>query len=185
MSSEKPTVKSQLVWLMRDALERDLSTNIPTSDPARISEVVVGKYTKEPRGLILSVYSDHPLGFQGGKHDSLAEGGPRAAMDRPYYFPPESIGGAKFLNIFGTVELRALQDMSPSDAVEVISEVETRIAVVINNDPDLVALNDVYGYHLFALETVADYGYASGGGNTAIDRHWCDWVARASFFRSR
>lgn len=171
---------------MRDALERELKTEIPSDDAARVYRVVLGKYTDEIRGIVLSVHGDHPLGFRGQERDSSTGSTSPfpTESDRDWDLPTETIGGARWEKIVGTVQVRGLQDRSPADAIEVIDMVKIRIAQVINNDTDLRNITDDYGYRIFALETARRYGYASGGDSTAVDSHWCDWTAFMTFRRT-
>lgn len=178
-------VEAELVHRMRVALERDMRTNIPDDDPARVWKVVIGKYTGEVKGILLSVHADHPLGFGGKKHDQTAEGTPRTPMDRPWLFPPETLGGSKWRSFFGTVQVRSLLSKSPNNTVEILAMVKTRVAVCVNNSAELVGFKDDYGYRLIDVEMTDVYGYASGGGDTSVDRHWCDWIARVSYSRRR
>jgi len=176
-------VEAELCWRMKDALLLALKTNIPEDDPSRVSDVVVGKYTGEVRGILLSVHADHPLGFSGGKYDKSAEGTPRTPQDRPWIFPPESIGGSKWRSIYGTVQVQSLLRIPPAEAVAVLAMVKTRIAIVVNNEETLRSFADDYGYRVIDVEMADNYGYASGGGDTSVDRHWCDWIARVSYSR--
>ena len=176
--------KSELVHRMREMLELRLKTEIPNNDPARVNTVVVSKYTSGLSGIILSVHADHPLGFEKGRHDAQAEGLPRTLMDRAWVLPAETIGGSRFENWVGTVQVRMLKQVSPAKAVEIVDTVTTRIANVINNEP-LIPEIDEYGYKIFYLGTAARYGYASGGGDTAVNTYWCDWIAKVSYLRSR
>lgn len=176
--------KAELVWRIRDALEEEFANAdfLPTAPT-----IVVGKYTGDLREgkLVLSVHASHPLGFGDGKHDAIAEGTPRDTADRPWKLPPESVGGSQWDRIYGSVQVRFVQDQSPQDAVEVIQEILTRIALIINSKEGLVPFQDKYGYQVFALRTSSKYGYASGGDQTAVDSHWCDFIARVSHRRFR
>jgi hypothetical protein len=165
-------------------LELRLKTEIPNNDPARVNTVVVSKHTDSFKGIILSVHAEHPLGFEKGRHDAQAEGLPRTLLDRSWILPAETIGGSRFENWVGTVQVRMLKNITPADAVEIVDAVTTRVARVINNEP-LIPLTDEYGYHIFYLGTAARYGYASGGGTTAVDTYWCDWIAKVEYQRSR
>ena len=178
-------VEAELCHRMVAALERDLRTGIPKDDPARVWRVELGKYTGEVRGILLTVHADHPLGFDRGKYDQSAEGTPRTPMDRPWLFPPESLGGSKWRSFFGTVQIRSLIGKPPSDTVDIQAMVKTRVAVCINNSAELIGFADDYGYRLIDVEMTDSYGYASGGGDTSVDRHWCDWVARVCYSRKR
>lgn len=174
-------VMYKIVNRMRDQLEEDLRTNISPSDDARVDYVQVGKYTRSPRGINLSVYPDHPLGFSAGRLDSAANiGSSMYASGRPGLFPEENVGGSLFFHVVGTVVIYSLLDISPADAVRVIECVKTRIAYCINNDVGYLALSDSYGYHVVSMRTAEQYGYAGGGGDVALDRHFCDWVATLS-----
>ena len=177
--------KSELLWRIRDALERELRTDIPVGDSARVSKVVISKYTGELRGIILSVHGDHPLGFDAGKHDAIAEGTPRSFQDRPWMLPPESVGGSQWDRVYGTVQVRALIEKSPQSAVVILDTVLTRIKITIDDALDIVPFVDAYGVQVFNLRTASRYGYASGGDTTAVDSHWCDFIARCSRRRSR
>lgn len=176
--------KSALVHRMREMLELRLKTEIPNNDPARVNTVVVSKYTADFSGIILSVHAEHPLGFEMGRHDAQAEGLPRTLMDRAWTLPAETIGGSRFESWVGTVQVRMLKKVSPADAVAIVDTVTTRIANVINNEP-LIPEIDEYGYKIFYLGTASRYGYASGGGETAVNTYWCDWIAKVSYLRSR
>lgn len=180
------TVKAEVLTRLRAALERDLKTNIPTSDKARVRTVVLGKYTDEIRGIVLSVHGDHPLGFGGREKDRPT--GRRGAItigsERQWQLPIESIGGSRWETILGTVQVRALKDIPPSAMIEVMDTVKVRIAQVINQDPDLRNISDEYGYRLFAFEIAEDYGYASGGDSTAVDSHWCDFTGQVTSRRT-
>jgi len=184
MSEVARPAKSQLVHRMREMLELRLKTEIPNSDPARVNKIVVSKYTDELSGIILSVHSEHPLGPEQGRHDAQAEGLPRTLQDRSWILPAESIGGSRFESWLGTVQVRMLKQVSPANALEIVDAVTIRVAKVINNEP-LIPITDEYGYHIFYLGTSARYGYASGGGTTAVDAYWCDWIAKVEYQRSR
>lgn len=178
-------VKSELVHRIRDGLERDLMDKIPQDDPARINLVVIGKYTGERSGIILSVHATHPLGPERGRHDADAQGTPSSLPDR-WRLPVESLGGSRYDRLYGTVEVRTLlEGTTPAAAVEIIDDVQTRIHYFLNNDPDLCFFGDEYGYRVFSMETAQEYGYSSGGDNVSVDSHWCDWIARVSYKRSR
>jgi len=99
--------------------------------------------------------------------------------------PSESIGGTQWDLVLGTVEIRSLGKRTPSAAVEVIDMVKARIAVVINDHQGIVPFVDPLGFQVWHLRTSNRYGYASGGDNTSVDRHWCDWIARISRERKR
>jgi hypothetical protein len=176
--------KSQLVWRMRELLELRLKTEIPNNDLARVNQVVVSKYTGELNGIILSVHSDHPLGFDMARNNAPAEGLPRTLQDRGWSLPAETIGGSRFENWVGTVQVRMLKQVEPSTAVEIVDTIVSRVARVINNEP-IIPITDEYGVHVFYLGTGSNYGYASGGGTTATDSHWCDWIAKACYTRTR
>ena len=177
--------KAELVWRIRDKIELDLQTDIAEADPARVTTIVVGKFSDEPRGIVLSVHSTHPLGPEGGRIDGIAEGFPRSFHDRPWELPAESLGGSQWDRIYGTVQVRCLQKYAPEDALEIVDMVKTRIAVVLNSGSAIVPFIDPYGYCVFSLRCSSRFGYASGGGNTATDAHWCDFVAMVSSERVR
>lgn len=185
MTTVTRSYKAELVWRIRDALEEELRTNIEESDPSRPTLIAVGKYTDEIKGIILTVHSNHPLGFENGRVDAVGEGSPRTYNDRPYTLPSESIGGTQWDSILGTVQVRSLMRYTPSDAVEVIDMVKTRIAVVINDHAGIIPFVDPYGFQVWNLRTSNRYGYASGGDDTSVDTHWCDWIARVSRTRER
>ncbi len=176
------TVKAEVLTRLRAALERDLKTAIPISDKARVRTVVLGKFTDEIRGIVLSVHGDHPLGFGGREKDRPT--GRRGAItigsERQWQLPVESVGGSRWETILGTVQIRALKEIPPSAMIEVVETVKARIAQVINQDSELRNITDEYGQRLFALETAEYYGYASGGDNTAVDSHWCDFTGQVS-----
>jgi hypothetical protein len=183
--SVEEVVEYKIVKMIRDHLERDLITNIPPDDPARPDDVTIGKHTDSPYGIHLIVHADHPLGFTGDKLESSAERkGSRAERYHPGEFPAESIGGWKWRRIFGTVEIKSVQkDTTPAEAVAILALVKVRIAHCITRDVDLTRLTDNYGYQVVAIEMSEVYGYASGGGRTSVDRHWCDWTATAAYPR--
>jgi len=185
MAVEK-VVEYQLVERMRDKLEEDLITKIPTDDLARATDVTIGKHTATPYGIHLVVHADHPLGFGTDRINSSAEyGGSRAERYLPGRFPAESVGGSKWRRIFGTVEIKSVQkNTTPAEAVGILALVKTRVAYCINNDEGLTHISDDYGYQIVNVEMSEVYGYASGGGNTSVDRHWCDWIAVASYQRN-
>jgi hypothetical protein len=178
-------VEYKLVARIREKLEEDLITNIDPDDLALVDDVTIGKHTESPYGIHLIVHADHPLGFGTDRINSSAEyRGARAERYHPGTFPAESVGGAKWRRIFGTVEIKSVQkNTTPADAVAILALVKTRVAYSINNDVQLTRLTDDYGYQIVAVEMSENYGYASGGGNISVDRHWCDWVATASYQR--
>ena len=71
--SATQTVVTKLCYAMREELEKELRTNISEDDPARVTQVVVGKYVGDPDGIILSVYNHHPLGFTVDRLNAAAE----------------------------------------------------------------------------------------------------------------
>ena len=185
MAIERPVI-SELVHRMRDALEKHLKTDIDPDDLARADDVVLGKYTGKLRGVTLSIHATHPLGYSLGRHNTPAVSAKVGPMGRPWIFPPETLGGSKWMQIYGTVQCRFLLDMTVASAVDIVWTVKTRVAYVINNEADLVGFGaDEWGYNLRNLETAVDYGYSGGGGTKAVDAHWCDWVAHISYSRSR
>jgi len=177
--------KAELVWRIRDKIQEDMIDGIDESDSARVTLVVVGKHSDEPRGIVLSVHSTHPLGPEGGRVDGIAEGFPRSFHDRPWELPPESIGGSIWDRLYGTVQVRGLQKYTPQNAMEIIDMVKTRIAVILNRGNDIIPFTDPYGYCVFNLRSSSRFGYASGGGTTATDAHWCDFVAQVSNRKER
>lgn len=176
-------VEYKLVKVMREILERDLITNIPTTDEARARRVVLGKYDGSADGITLSVHADHPLGFDKDRMNAMAErGSSRAERYRPGRYPMESIGGVRFRHIFGTVQIRSVLDgVDPADAIAILALVKTRIAHTINSDPELIGITDAFQYSIFEVETTDDYGYASGGSGIAVDAHWVDWIAHCVY----
>lgn len=179
------TAEYQLVSTIRDHLERDLLTNIDEDDEALVTSVTVGKFTESPYGIHLVVHADHPLGFSNDKLDSSAEyRGSRAERFHPGLFPAESIGGYKWRRIHGTVEIRSVQKgVTPAEAVAIIALVKTRILQSITNDITLTRIVDTFEHQVVGIEMAENYGYASGGGRTSVDRHWCDWVATVAYPR--
>ena len=179
-------VKAELVYRLRDALEDALKTQIPTDDPARVSTVVAGKYTQDRTGIVLSVHADHPLGEERGRYDHTVEGTPRDRTERPWFLPPESIGGSQWRQIYGAVEIRwVLEGTSTSVAIGIVETVTRRVRTVIKDTTTLCPLQDDYGDMLFGLAYYADYGYPSGGDNVSVDAHWVDFTARIASRRTR
>ena len=187
MSETANTVKAKLVWKIRDELEEKLRTDIPTTDPARVTKVVVGKYSDDIAGIILIVHADHPLGFGSGRLDEQSGGRVQFSDDtinRAWRLPPESLGGSRFEDELITVEVRMLKDnVSPSRSVAIVDEVKVRIRTAIETMTTLVGTVDDYGNIVFALEASKRYGYASGGGETSVNTFWCDFTARISYRR--
>jgi hypothetical protein len=177
--------KSEIVWRLRDRINEELVELTPVTEVSHVYRVVVGKYTEDLRGIVCSVHGTHPLGFDGGRHDSNAEGTPRQLHERGWILPAESIGGSQWETCYGTVQIRCLLKVPPSYAEEIIQEVIMRIAVIINDGENIVPFTDPFGYTVFSLRTSQSYGYAGGGDNTTVDSYWCDWIARAERRRSR
>jgi len=176
----------KLVKMMRDHLERDLKTNIAVSDEARATGVTIGKFAESPYGIHLAVQADHPLGFTMDRLTASAEhGSSRSERYQPGYFPGESVGGAKWRRFMGTVQVRSvLKGTTPAETVAIMALVKTRIAYCITNDEDLIHISDTYGFHVVSVDMAEEYGYASGGGQTSADIHWCDWVCVCSYRRA-
>ena len=185
--STTQTAVTKLCYAMRDALEFNLKTNIPASDPARVTTVVVGKYVGSPKGIILSVYNHHPLGFTVDRLNASAEEkSSRAERYRPTSFPTESLGGTRFRHILGTVMMRCvLENTTQEEALAIVELAKTRVANVINNDTSLMPLSDEFDYHIFQLSATEDYGYSGGGEDIGTGVYWLDWLATLNFRRTR
>ena len=175
------TVTWKIISRMKDQLEADLKTAIATADSARVTYLQLGKFNRDPTGINLAIFATHPKGtsmgrlaFPGNESSSAFVGA------RPGWFPEESIGGSLIRYVVGTVVIYSLLDHSPADNIQVIECVKTRIANCINNDSGYLTLSDTYGWHCVMMRTAEWYGYASGGDDVALDRHYCDWVAAIS-----
>jgi len=188
MAEVTPTVEGILVQRMAAALQRDLIDNIPLDDPARVNVVQLGKYVGELENkIVLSVLPEHPLGIMGDRVNALAEfRASRSQRYRPGQFPSETLGGSRFRYVFGTVQMRMiLKRVTPAEAIPISALVKTRAAMVINNDEDLVGFEDVYGYFCHDTQCSDDYGYASGGEDTAVQIKWIDWISLMTYARHR
>jgi len=176
-------VEAQLVEHIRDALQRDLIDNVPSTDPARPRLVVLGKYDGEYNGIVLSVHADHPLGFNRGRLNTSSESSrPSMGTFRPGLLPLESTGGSRFRHIFGTVQVRSVLDgYQPSEAIAILALVKVRVAHCINLETTWLGISDAYGYSVYDFECTDDYGYSSGGSGTAADVHWIDWIAHCQY----
>lgn len=180
------TVAWKIINRMKDQLELELKTNIAPDDDARVTSVQLGKFTKSPEGINLAIFADHPDGWSAGRLSAPANDGSSAfAGSRPGRFPEESMGGSLVRYVVGTVVVYALIDFSPSESIQIIECVKTRIANCINNDVELIQLSDTYGWHVVTMQTAEFYGYSSGGGgDVSTDRYYCDWVASISATRT-
>jgi hypothetical protein len=186
-TSDDRAVKAELLHRLKNALELECKTKIPTDDKSRASQVTLGKYTGEIDGIILSVHGQHPLGFRGRERSGLDEiSGPfPGPTDRAWKLPVESVGGSHWQTETGTVQVRMLStELGPADSVAVIEKLKARIARVILTDTDLRGYSDEFGNRLFALDIAQRYGYASGGDNTSVYTIWCDFVAHVSSRRT-
>lgn len=186
VSEMAKTVKAMLVWAIRDELDQKLRVDIPTTDPVRVTRVVVGKYSDDITGIILVVHADHPLGFDSGRLDSAAntisQGG--GTITKAWKLPVESIGGCRFEDEIITVEVRMLKDVAPQTAVGIVDEVKIRIRSTVEQMSGLVGTRDGYGNTCFAFEPAMRYGYASGGGDTSVNTFWCDFHAKVAYVRT-
>lgn len=181
---ERP-VKAELINRMRTSLERDLRTNVPTSDPSRASRVVIGKDTGDPQGIIVSIHETHPLGVEASsQRDASAERLSAGHGGENWKMPVESLGGSKFRRIAGTVQVRALVETDQGEIVTIVETVIARIINTLTSDSTLRGFEDAFGHSLFALQVEDAFGYASGGDEVASDRFWVDWFAMVSFKRS-
>lgn len=182
-------VEYKLVKRIRDVLELEMITNARAADPddpAIVTDVKIGKQTDSPYGIHLTVHPDHPLGF--ASMDRLTSSAERKSARAERYLgtnlPGESFGGSKWRRFMGTVQIRSvLKNTSPEQAVGILALVKTRIAYWITNTRDLTSIRDAYGFQIWWVEMAEEYGYASGGGSTASDIHWCDFIAVASYRR--
>lgn len=180
-------VKAELCYRIKDVLEQEMKTNIPVDDPARVSRIVVGKYTGDREGIIvLAVHPDHPLGHEKGRYDHGAEGSMRDRPERGWRFPSESIGGSHWDMIYGAVEYRfVLEGTKPENAVEIVETLKARIVKALDRNDSLAPLSDDYGCTLFGLRFYAGYGYASGGDDVSVDSGYVDFTANVSRRRER
>ena len=178
-------VKAELINRMRDSLERDLRTNVPTTDPSRASRVVIGKDVGDPNGVIISVHETHPLGVEAAsQRDASVERLAAGSEQKAWQLPVESIGGSKFRRVAGTVQIRCLVETNQAEIVTIVETVIARTISTLTNDPTLRGFADAFGYNLFALQAEDAFGYASGGDEVASDRFWVNWFAFVSFRRS-
>lgn len=178
-SSIVRSAKSELCNRIRDYLELRCKTEIPKDDNSRVNQVVVGRYTGELLGIILSVHGDHPLGPFAGRHDGTAEGYPRRYSDRPWNLPAETIGGSKFEVLYGTVQLRMLKSVNQATSLEIVDVVMNRVTQVIENEP-ILPIVDQFGNRVFYVGVLAELGYYSGSDDTGAAAYWCDFTARVS-----
>jgi len=170
--------KAELIYRLCVALESALKTEIPADDSARVSLVNRGKYTGDRSGIVLSVHADHPLGYERGRYDHIAEGTPREQQERPNQWPSESHGGSQWMFVYGGIEIRwVLEGTPPADAIEIVETIKRRIKHVIDTDTTLHPLQDDYGDVLFGLKYYGAYGYPGGGDNVSVDAHWVDFTA--------
>ena len=180
------TVKAELIYLLRDALEEAMITDIPEDDEARVSLVARGKHTGDRTGIVLSVHADHPLGYERGRYDHTAEGTPREQQERPWEWPSESIGGSSWTLVYGGIEVRwVLEGTPPRNAISIVETVKRRIREVLETDDTLHPLQDDYGDVLFGLRYYGAYGYPGGGDNVSVDAHWVDFTATVASRRPR
>jgi hypothetical protein len=185
ITSGRP-VKAELIYRIRDALEEDLIDRIPADDPARVSLVTRGKHTGDRTGIVLSVHADHPLGYERGRYDHIAEGTPREQQERPNTWPSESVGGSSWTLVYGGIEVRwVLEGTSPQDAIAIVETVKRRTRYVLEQNTTLHPLQDDYGDVLFGLKFYGAYGYPGGGDNVSVDAHWIDFTATVATSRPR
>ena len=129
---------------------------------------------------MVSVHDESPLGPSGDTVDQLIQG---VGNQYGWKFPSESIGGSLFSRIGGSVQIRAIMEgKSPSDAIDILDTVQTRIQYALNNDPshELTPLTDELGFTVSNLVAIKRFGYASGGEDVAVDAHWVEWIALVS-----
>jgi hypothetical protein len=171
---------------MKEVLQQELQENVPQDDPAYVSVVTLGKYSSDISGILLSVYPEHPVEARSGGKDLPAGSSSATATSetKEYDLPNESIGGAKWRYINGTVQMRMLKDVSPEASVEIVQTVLARIEYIIENEPTLRNFRDPWGHTIWQIFVADTWGYASGGEEISTIIHWVDWTALEVFRRT-
>ncbi|MHC4542922.1 MAG: hypothetical protein ACYSYL_00145 [Planctomycetota bacterium] len=152
-------------------------TNVSTEDLSRADHVVLGKPTSELRdNIVVSVHTQHPLGPEKDT-DQRVEGKPRTWEERPWQFPRESHGGARFQMMYGAIQIRMRERNRHRVALAHKSVVAHRIRRAIERDTRLRVLEDDLGNTMLMIETFRHSGHAAGGGNVTVFIEWIDWRA--------
>lgn len=152
-------------------------TNVSSEDQSRANHVVLGKPTSELRdNCVVSIHTQHPLGPEQDT-DRRVEGSPRERSERPWVFPRESYGGAKFDMMYGTVQVRMRERMQHKKALAIKAVVAHRIKYAIERDTRLRVLSDDLGNTMLMIETFKHSGHAAGGGDVSVFIEWVDWRA--------
>ena len=175
--STPTTIEALLANILLEVITETCITNVADDDDSKADEVIIGKPTEELRKKnVLSIHTVHPLGTGKGT-ETITMGTPTRQSERPYKWPPETIGGMRTYQIIGAIQINLRQNVRADEAIALIAAIETRVKDAINRDERLRFIKDSFGYVAHLVETFQGYGYASGGGKTSLHRRWVDWRA--------
>lgn len=171
------SVEAMVAVAMRDVLIDHCITRVDNDDKSKADIVIIGKPTEELRKkVVLSVFTVHPLGPKEDT-ETIMEGAPTKPNERPYKWPPETIGGMRTYKMLGAVQINLRENVDGTEALSLIGALESRIRRAINNDQRLWVFRDDFGSMVHLIEVYQASGYASGGGDTSLHRRWIDWRA--------
>ena len=180
--AQQPNTPTSIEALMadriHDAVERWCKTDVPLDDEARANEVIIGKPTVEiKKDIVLSVHMQHPFGPVRDRDTTVSGAGTGGLTGRPYFFPMETMGGARIEEVVGCVQVRIRKKMKYDDAVWLIAAVIERAKQAINRDTTLRRISDDLGNTMFLIEAFRVDGYESGGGRMSVNFRWVDFRA--------
>jgi hypothetical protein len=162
---------------MKTALTEWCITDVGSDDPSKADYVIIGKPTEELSDeIVVSIHTHHPLGI-GEDRDRDVTG---TSTQTRWQFPAETFGGVRIEEITGTVQIRAIKDLTYENAILLFAPLSQRVLDAINKDYLLTSLTDSTGRTMFLIEAFRREGYESGGGEVSIDTQWVDWVAYVS-----
>jgi len=168
-------LENMVAQTMLLVLEDICIDQVDSDDRSKVDIVIIGKPTEELRKRnVLSIHTVHPLGPPKDT-EVIMEGAPTKPNERPYKWPPETIGGMRTRNMFGTVQINLRQNVKAPEALALIGAIDSRIRQGVDRDPRLRSFKDDFGNFMHLIQTYQAYGYASGGGKTSLHRRWVDW----------
>lgn len=178
-------IKGEICSAIKASLQKACIDDVPPDDSSLVGLVVLGRYASSVtvKKIVIEVHPQHLLG-----PDKEERRNTQAARQQDGYkwdLPPETIGGARFRWIRGTIQIRYHLRMDREAAVPIIQVVVERVKQALENDRSLIGLTDDFGNRVHALEVTDDYSYTNEAGDPATERVFVDWRAMVSSRRSR
>lgn len=178
MSGTPEPYEAILLRKLRTAITEYCVDNVDEDDPSRVNHVIIGKPGRELRNPpVVSISLTHPLG-PSKDTDKLVSGTPRGNNDeRPYKWPPMTMGGQRVDMLKGTVQVNIRENMSAEEASFVSGAIANRIVKAINEHPELGAFMDDFGFFVTDIESWRRYGYEFGSNRITTGVFWVDFRA--------